>query len=120
MSEDVRPGEPGAYDRGVKAGQIDRQLSQHGERLDKINGSMADVAKQMAGVHLALQQITNQMTAEGVTRTATALALKEAAEAQRQATEKRWSPVQKWIAFVSAAVLVAGFVVTTLVTLGTP
>lgn len=116
---DVRgAGEPTAYERGVKAGRIDEELANHGRRLDKINGSMEKVAERLGSidgrfgdVHLALQQIKDQMVADIATVEATAKALKEAAEAQRQATEKRWSPVQKWIAVIVALVVVGGFVV---------
>lgn len=117
--EDRRQTEPSAYARGVKAGQIDRELANHVVRLDQINGSMERVADRLTSidskfgdVHLALQKIKDQMVADIATVEATARALREAADAQRLAAEKRWSPVQKWIAVIVALVVVGGFIIT--------
>jgi len=109
------PGEPDAYQRGVKAGKIDEELAGHGRRLDKINGSMERIADRLgsidarfSAISMALQQIKDQMAANDVTVEATAKALESAAKAQRQATEKRWQPWQKTLALTAVLVAIVG------------
>jgi septal ring factor EnvC (AmiA/AmiB activator) len=122
------PGEPNAYERGVKAGKIDEELANHGRRLDKINGSMEKVAERLgsidhraAGMEMALQRLEDQMVAAKATVEATAKALREADDARRKAdetkratAEQRWTPVQRTVAVLTVVLVAAGVIVSIL------
>jgi chromosome segregation ATPase len=98
-----------AFERGVKAGQVDSSLGQHEERLDKINGSMTRLADRMAGVELGIQRLVDQGAADASARLATAQALKEEREATAAALEattnranQKWTPRYTIAAFLGS------------------
>lgn len=96
------------YDAGHKAGGIDARLAQHDLHFTAINGSIKDMASELAGVKLALNRLADSADADRRTVVTTAAALKDAEEARRSNTTDRWSPWQKGIALLGAiGVLVA-------------
>lgn len=107
------------YDRGHVAGRIEERLTRHEVHLDKINGSMADVAKELSRLNLGVQALRDQQTSSATAAVAaaaalektvatTAQALREANDARRQTSEVHWSPWAKLLAVVGgiAALLV--------------
>jgi len=113
------PEQQAAYERGRKAGQVDSSLDQHKERLDKLNGSLARFADEMAGLQLGVQRLGDQADSDAATRLATAAALKEEREATasalRASTERsnqRWTPTMRLTALVSAIAGAAALPVT--------
>ena len=100
-----------AYDAGHTAGGIDARLAQHDTHFTQINGSIRDMAAEMAQVRMLLQRLADSADADRRTVVTTAAALKDAEEARRSTTTDRWSPWQKGIALLGAAVALAGFVV---------
>jgi hypothetical protein len=99
-----------AYDAGHTAGAIDARLAQHDAHFAQINGSIRDVAAEMAQVRLLLQRLADSADADRRTVVTTALALKAAEEARRSITTDRWSPWQKGIALIGAAAAAAAIV----------
>jgi hypothetical protein len=89
-----------AYSRGHTAGEIAEQLRRHETHFAQINGSIADSAKELEGLRLAVQRLADQAEADAKTRVSTAAALKAADEARRLNAEQKWSP------FAQAAVAV--------------
>jgi hypothetical protein len=95
------PDQSDAYDRGHLAGEIAARLAGHDQHFASINGSLADIAKAMHALTLAVQRLGNQAEASAATAIATAKALKDADEARRAQSERSWSPVQKFLAVVA-------------------
>ncbi len=89
------------YERGRIAGEIAARLAGHDLHLATINGSLADVAREMHDMLLAVQRLGDQADARDKTTLATASALKAADEARRAKSDSAWSPVQKLIAGVA-------------------
>jgi methyl-accepting chemotaxis protein len=83
------------YDRGVAAGEISQRLKEHDQHFSKINGSMERVANELQKQTLAIQRMSDAMTANEATVLKTAAALKDAEEARRDRTETRWSPLTR-------------------------
>jgi len=103
------PEQQNAFERGKRVGQVDAALSDHDERLDKINGSMERLADEMSGVKLAVQRLGDDARSAATTVLATAQALKEerdaTAEALKAATERsdrRWTPAMRLAAFMGS------------------
>lgn len=97
------------YDRGHVAGRIEERLTRHEVHLDKINGSMADVAKELSRLNLGVQALRDQQTSSATAAAAAALektvattaqALREANDARRQTSEVHWSSWAKLFAAV--------------------
>jgi hypothetical protein len=115
------------YNRGVAAGTTDRTLQEHSERLDKLNGSMADLAKATTDLRIDMVRAVNglageirQLASSAAARSATVDAQRESdkgtVEATAEALEKaetsraaalvlareksdqRWSPFQRLLA----------------------
>jgi len=119
------PGEPNAYDRGVKAGKIDQQLASHGQRLDTINGSIERVADRLASldvragsIEMMIQRLEDQMISAATMVTNTAKALRDADdmrrksdEAARSASDRRWTPMQRVITIISVLLVAVGVIV---------
>jgi len=104
-----------ALERGRRVGQVDAALSEHDERLDKINGSMERLANEMGEVKLAVQRLGDDARSAATTVLATAKALKEerdaTAEALRARTERadqRWTPAMRFGALAGSAATVLG------------
>jgi uncharacterized protein YdcH (DUF465 family) len=83
------------FDRGVAAGEISQRLKEHDQHFAKINGSMERVADELAKQTLAIQRMSDAMTANEATVLKTAAALKDADEARRDQSETRWSPLAR-------------------------
>jgi hypothetical protein len=99
-----------AYDQGHTAGGIDARLAQHDAHFREINGSIRDVATQMASVKLLLQRLADAADSDRRTVVVTAAALKDAEDARRSQGEQRWSPWQKAIALIGACAALVGIV----------
>jgi hypothetical protein len=83
-------------------------LAGHDKHFASINGSLADIANEMHGLTLAVQRLGDQAEAAAKTVVTTAAALKAADDARRSRSESSWSPWQKAIAVLLAAVAVVG------------
>lgn len=98
------------YDRGRTAGGIDARLAGHDKHFAAINGSLRDMATELAGVKMQLQRLADAADADRRTVVTTAAALKDAEAARRDTTADRWSPWQKAVALVGALAALAGIV----------
>jgi len=101
-----------AYAHGRESGNIEARLRSSEERLDAVNGHLADVANQLRIVGLALQGLADRFDAAAATTIATAAALEKDNVARREKEKEAWSPMQKLIAIVGglsamAAILLA-------------
>lgn len=95
------------YQRGVKAGLVQQTLREHAEHLAKINGSMADVARELHNLVLAVQRLSDQAVSRDATVVTTAAALKDAEEARRSQGERSWSPFAKVLAVLGGLAAIA-------------
>lgn len=97
-----------AYDRGHIAGEIAARLAGHDKHFAAINGSLADIAREMHANTLAVQRLGDQAVARDATVITTAKALKDADDARRAKAEWSWMPFARLIAVVGglAAVVV--------------
>lgn len=99
-----------AYDRGVLAGEVATRLAGHDKHFEAINGSLAEMVRELHGLGMAMQKMADQNAAAAVTVVATASALKDAEEARRNLSTQSWTPVQRFLAVlgtVSTAVATA-------------
>lgn len=101
------PGEDSnaAYERGVTAGDIAARLAGHEARLGALNGNLARMADEMAGVKMALQRLADQ--AEGRDTTVITKALDKADTRRREAA---WSPVAKLATGIGMLVGILGVI----------
>ena len=94
------------YDRGVAAGEISQRLKEHDQHFAKINGSIerqvetntrlrTELTESIATLTLAIQRMSDAMTANEATVIKTAAALKDAEEARRDRSETTWSPLTR-------------------------
>lgn len=90
-----------AYDRGHAAGGIEARLDAYDRHFEAINGSVADTARELHGLTLAVQRLGDQADASAATVLATASALKAADEARRAKSDQSWSPFQRIVAAVA-------------------
>ena len=93
--------EPSQYERGVAAGEIAARLRGHDEHLAAINGSMADVARQLKALVLEVQWLADAAEADRRTVVTTAKALKDASDAG-------WSPWARAGAMLAALAATGG------------
>jgi len=107
----------GEYERGHLAGEIAARLAGHDRHFASINGSLVKVAengieqtKALNALRLAVQRLADQADANQRTVITTAAALKDAEEARRTSSESSWSPWQKALAVLLAAVAVADLI----------
>jgi len=98
-----------AYERGRKAGQVDSSLTQHEERLDKINGSLDRFATEMSELKLGVQRLGDEARSAATTVLATAKALKDEREATAAAlratvdrSERKWTPMMRLTAVMGS------------------
>ena len=96
-----------AYDRGHTAGEIAERLAGHDRHFAAINGSLADVAREMHSLTLAVQRLGDQAVARDATVVTTAKALKEAEDARRAKTEQSWTPVARLLAVLGGLAALA-------------
>jgi hypothetical protein len=104
-----------AFDRGRAAGELASKLAGYDKHFEAINGSVADTAKELRNLVLAVQRLSDQAEANSRTVIATAAALKAADEFRRSAAEQVWSPFQKVLALVAGV----GVLVTIIISLKT-
>ena len=104
------PGPDDAYDRGHTAGGIAERLASHDRHFKAINGSLADIAKEMHALTLAVQRLGDQAVARDATVVTTAAALRDADEARRAQADRSWSPYARAIAVVGALAALASIV----------
>jgi hypothetical protein len=95
-----------AYDRGHIAGEIAARLADHDRHFAAINGSLADVAREMHDLTLAVQRLGDQAVARDATVITTAAALKDAEDARRSKGEQSWTPFARLIAVLGGLVAV--------------
>jgi methyl-accepting chemotaxis protein len=95
-----------SYERGVTAGQIAQRLKEHDQHLDKINGSMGDVADKLGQLTLQMQRMADALDADRATVITTAKALKDA----KEASEQRWSPLTRFGIAVGTLTGLGGFI----------
>lgn len=95
--------EDDAYQRGHAAGGIAERLDSHDRHFAAINGSLADMVREMHSLTLAVQRLADQAVSRDATVVTTAAALKDADEARRQKETQAWSPWAKLFAALGAA-----------------
>lgn len=99
-----------AYERGVTAGDIAARLAGHEARLGALNGNLARMADEMAGVKMALQRLADQAEGRDTTATTTAKALDKANTQRWAAVERSWSPVAKLATGIGILVGILGVI----------
>jgi hypothetical protein len=99
-----------AYDRGHIAGEIAARLAGHDRHFQAINGSLADIAREMREQTLAVQRLGDQAEANAKTVITTAAALKDAEDARRAKGEQTWTPFARLIAAFGGLAAVAAVV----------
>lgn len=116
------------FGRGVAAGEISQRLREHDQHLNKINGSMNDVARRLEHVDerlgemkMQLQRMADAMTADKTTvavtadavereRISTATAVEKERTTLRDSAEKRWSPLARLSVIIGIAAALAGII----------
>ena len=96
-----------AYDRGHIAGEIAARLADHDKHFAAINGSLADIARELHDQTLAVQRLGDQAEANAKTVITTAAALKDAEEARRSKGEQSWTPVARLLAVLGGLAALA-------------
>jgi hypothetical protein len=127
------PEEPGAaYERGVTAGAIDARLANHDKHFAAINGSVADLVREVHGMNLAhvkelqaltlaVQQLRDQAVADARTRVTTAEAVEKSREetakaveservVRRDSSERTWAPWAKALAVIGGVAAVVAII----------
>jgi hypothetical protein len=99
-----------AYDRGAAAGEIAARLAGHDKHFAAINGSLADIAKEMHALTLAVQRLGDQAVSRDATVVTTAAALKDAEDARRSKDDRSWSPIARLFAGLGAAAALASLI----------
>lgn len=92
------------YERG----KIDERLASHDKHFERINGSLTDVAENLASLNLGIQRLVDSAQADRATVLTTAKALKDAEEARRDKGDARWSPVQRLAVVLGGMAAVVG------------
>lgn len=99
-----------AYDRGAAAGRIEARLEQYDQHFAAINGSIADTARELHELTLAVQRLGDQAVSRDATVVTTAAALKDAEDARRSKDDQSWSPIARLFAGLAAAAALASLV----------
>jgi hypothetical protein len=113
-----------SYDEGVAAGEISQRLKGHDEHFERINGSIerqADetsrLADEMARQTMQIQRMADAMEADRGTVLTTASALEkqrrsaaEALRAERETSERKWSPLQRFSLVATVILTILGIV----------
>lgn len=98
----------GEYERGHLAGGIAERLADHDRHFLKINGSIADVAKELRELNLSVQRLGDQAESNARTVITTAAALKDANDVRRSNAETSWSPVTRVLALLGGLATLVG------------
>lgn len=96
------------YDRGRVDGAIAERLAGHDKHFAAINGSLADMVREMHDLTLAVQRLGDQAVARDATVVTTAAALKDAEEARRGSSERSWTPVARVLAIAGGVATIVG------------
>lgn len=99
-----------AYGRGEIAGAINARLADHDKHFAAINGHLADIARELTIMSLAIQRLGDQAVSRDATVITTAAALKDAEEARRNQSERSWSPWSKVFAVLAGIATVIGII----------
>jgi hypothetical protein len=100
-----------AFERGVGVGRIEQRLAGHDVHLGKINGSVADVARELASLRaeqanelvalrLAVQSLSDAISTE-----------KLVSEARREESDYAWTPLQRFTVGLVTLVVVAALAI---------
>lgn len=103
--------DPDAYRRGQADGARDERLDGHDRHFAAINGQLVEVALRLSELVLIAQRLGDQADANARTVVATAAALEKAAAARRESAEQSWSPIQKVLAVILAAVAIGSLII---------
>lgn len=90
--------EPDEYNRG----KIEERLASHDKHFEVINGSMKEVAENLAKLNLGIQRLIDSSAADRATVITTAQALKNADDARRDRGNAKWTPWQRLAAGIAA------------------
>lgn len=102
--------EASEFKRGVEQGRVEQTLLEHAGHLAKINGSIADFAKEMHLMVLATQRLADRLDADAATAVATAAALAKDEAARRARADRSWSPVARVLAIIGGVAALAAIV----------
>jgi hypothetical protein len=108
MDDAERSGAAASYERGHLQGEVAARLAGHDKHFSAINGSLADIAREIRDMRLAVQRLADSAASDRATVVTTAAALKDAETARRDKTEQSWTPVQRLFAAVAALAAVVG------------
>jgi hypothetical protein len=89
------------FQRGRDAGTVAEKLAQHDRHFTAINGSIERLGNEMHQMNLTMQAIRDEARSRDSTTLATAEALKDADDAQRDIAARKWANFQK--VFAAAA-----------------
>jgi chromosome segregation ATPase len=76
-------------------GRVDERLAGHDSHFKMINGSLKEIAANLASLNLSMQRMEDSAKSDRATVVTTAKALREAEDARRDKGEARWTPVQR-------------------------
>jgi hypothetical protein len=99
-----------AYGRGIAAGEVAQRLHDHDKHFDEINGSIKELIGEVHGMRLDVQRLGDAAESDRATVITTATALEKAAQARRDTSESRWSPMAKTIAVIGVIATVVAAV----------
>ena len=107
-----------SYERGHIAGGIAERLDSHDRHFSAINGSLADVARELHVLNMGMQRLGDQADASARTVITTAAALKDAVKTQQEAMQaqqverdRAWSPMARLVVVVSGLAATVSIVV---------
>lgn len=100
-----------SYEQGIEAGRIEARLEQYDLHFNTINGSIAETARQLRDLVMAVQRLSDQAVARDATVIATAAALKEAEATRRARSDQTWSPIQRILAVIAGLGVIVGAIV---------
>jgi len=95
------------YERG----RVQERLAGHDKHFELIDGTMKDVATNLAKLNMGVQQIIDSAESDRKTVITTAKALRDAEDARRDKVEAKWTPVQRLVAVLGAMGACSGIVV---------
>lgn len=98
------------YDRGHRAGGIAERLDSHDRHFEAINGSLADIARELHALNMNTQRLGDQADANAKTVVTTAAALKDAVQARQNQADQSWSPMARMISVLSGLAALAAVI----------
>jgi hypothetical protein len=100
-----------AFERGVDAGRIDQRLAGHDVHLGKINGSVADVARELASLRAsqANELVSLRLAVQSLSDAISAQAKIE--EARREESDYAWTPLQRVTVGIVTVVVIAALAI---------